>query len=308
MKHRIVLVALSILLAIPLLGFAAPAAVPVTQACTINTLTLISGGGSGTTYSIVGGSSGQAKIVSANAAYGLIPGTRWVNTTGSNLPGDQATNKTTNYVVSFALPAGYSSPSIAVNVFADNAATVFLNGTQIGQQPQSDNHANYGALGAPASSFPWSGASAFHSGANTLRIANVDFGSVNGVDFQAVVTYSGFNFKGFLPPIDNPGSGPVFNRVEAGRSIPVKFTLCANQGPNIFAVGYPLSEKVSCDGTLPVDSKPTITPGHSSLVYVAATGRYLYVWQTDKAWEGTCRKLTVRLTDGTVHVAYFKFF
>ena len=29
--------------------------------------------------------------------------------------------------------------------------------------------------------------------------------------------------------------------------------------------------------------------------------------QTDSAWSGTCRKLTVRLTDGTDHLAYFQF-
>ena len=51
----------------------------------------------------------------------------------------------------------------------------------------------------------------------------------------------------------------------------------------------------------------TVTAGNSSLTYDATTDRYSYIWKTDKAWVGTCRKLTIRLTDGTDHVSYFKF-
>jgi hypothetical protein len=313
MKRRIVLIALSIVLAIPLLGLGVPgpASAPVASS---TTLTLISGGGLGgvgtpdpiVKYAIVGGSSGQARIVAPNVAYAIIPGTRWVNTTGLTTC-DQACNKTTNYTVSFALPGCYAAPSITVQISADNAATLLLNGTQFGQQPQSDFHPNYQVI----STFAGPGASTFHSGANTLTIANADFGVVNGVDFKAVVTYTGFKFGGFFPPIDNPGPGPkfVFNKVKAGSTVPVKFSLCANQGLNVIAAGYPRSEKVSCDAAaLLGDDKSTVTPGNSHLVFTAATGRYHYNWQTDKAWGGTCRKLTVRLTDGTDHVAYFNFF
>jgi hypothetical protein len=313
MKRRSLLVALSILLAIPLLGFGrpGPALVPVASP---TILTLISGGGSGgfgtpdpiVKYAIVGGSSGQARIVSPNAAYGIIPGTRWVNTSGLASP-DQAFLKTTNYSVSFALPDCYASPSIKVQILADNAATLFINGAQFGQQPQSAIFPNFQVI----STFTGSSASAFHSGANTLTISNADYSFVNGVDFRADVTFSGFKFGGFFPPVDNPGSGPkfVFNKVKAGSTVPVKFSLCANQGANVIAAGYPRSEKVSCDASALIgDDKATVTPGNSKLVYTAATGRYHYNWQTDKAWGGTCRKLTVRLTDGTDHVAYFNFF
>ncbi len=317
MKRRLGFVALSIALAIPLLGFGVPGSALVPAASPTTTLTLISGGGSGgfgtpdliTTYAIVGGGSGQALIASPHPAWSVIPGTRWVNTSGVATPGstDQALNKTTNYMVSFNLPDCFASPAVTIQVLADNAATLFLNGTQVGQQPQSALPANFQAI----STFTWSGASDFRSGANSLTIANVDYGAVNGVDFQAVVTYSGFKFKGFFPPIENPGPGPqvVFNKVKAGSAVPVKFSLCANQGSNVIAEDYPRSEKVSCDAGTPLgDDKPTITPGNSHLVVDARTGRYHYVWQTSKAWGDTCRKLTVRLTDGTDHVAYFDFF
>ena len=37
------------------------------------------------------------------------------------------------------------------------------------------------------------------------------------------------------------------------------------------------------------------------------TDQYVYVWKTESAWAGTCRKLIVILNDGSEHVAYFRF-
>jgi len=34
---------------------------------------------------------------------------------------------------------------------------------------------------------------------------------------------------------------------------------------------------------------------------------YRYDWQTDGAWEGTCRQLTVQLDDNVPHTVSFKF-
>lgn len=45
----------------------------------------------------------------------------------------------------------------------------------------------------------------------------------------------------------------------------------------------------------------TETAGHSSLTYDAASGRYHYVWKTDKAWAGTCRRLVLGLDDSSDH-------
>ena len=42
------------------------------------------------------------------------------------------------------------------------------------------------------------------------------------------------------------------------------------------------------------------------MTYDATAGQYVYVWKTDKAWAGTCRKLTVNLKDGTSKQALFK--
>ena len=119
-----------------------------------------------------------------------------------------------------------------------------------------------------------------------------------------------YNFSGFFPPVDNPGPGPtfVFNKVKAGSAIPVKFSLSGNQGLDIFATGYPKSERVDCTTIGSLDAvEETVTAGGSSLSYDATTDQYIYAWKTNKDWAGTCRKLIVRLTDSTDHVAYFNF-
>jgi hypothetical protein len=114
-----------------------------------------------------------------------------------------------------------------------------------------------------------------------------------------------FQFSGFFQPIDNP---PTTNVVKAGSAVPVKFSLNGNQGLNIFEAGYPKSQAIVCDSTDPLDGiEETVTAGSSSLSYDASTDQYAYVWKTNKAWANTCRQLTVKLTDGSSHVADFKF-
>jgi len=38
-----------------------------------------------------------------------------------------------------------------------------------------------------------------------------------------------------------------------------------------------------------------------------AADTYTYVWKTEKGWAATCRKLVVRLSDGSQHTATFCF-
>jgi hypothetical protein len=114
-----------------------------------------------------------------------------------------------------------------------------------------------------------------------------------------------YSFSGFFQPVDNL---PTVNTVKAGSAIPVKFSLAGNQGLNIFAAGYPVSQKIACDSSAPLDDiEVTVTAGSSSLSYDASSNQYNYVWKTDKAWAGTCRQLIVRLIDSTDHKANFKF-
>jgi len=143
-------------------------------------------------------------------------------------------------------------------------------------------------------------------GSKTVTCTATDgAGNLNSANASYSVIY---NFTGFFQPVDNPGPGQtyVFNRTNAGKAIPVKFSLNGNQGLNIFATGYPALQIVSCSaGGIVDDIEQTFTAGSSSLSYDAATNQYTYVWKTDKTWTNSCRKLTVKFIDGTEQVAYF---
>jgi YVTN family beta-propeller protein len=113
-----------------------------------------------------------------------------------------------------------------------------------------------------------------------------------------------YAFAGFFAPIDND----ALNMLKAGQGAPLRFSLGGDQGVAILATGSPSSRPVQCDSTLPSDPvEQTVTAGASGLSYDAATDVYTYTWKTDKAWAGTCRELTVTLTNGTSHSALFMF-
>jgi hypothetical protein len=135
------------------------------------------------------------------------------------------------------------------------------------------------------------------AGSPRIRGGTVDIGA-----FEAQVTY---NFSGFFPPVDNL---PTVNVVNAGRAIPVKFSLGGDQGLSIFVPGYPASQQITCNSSAPVSNvEETVTAGSSSLSYDATTGIYTYVWKTNAAWKNTCRRLIVRLNDSSERVAHFQF-
>ena len=112
-----------------------------------------------------------------------------------------------------------------------------------------------------------------------------------------------YEFVGFLPPIHNL---PELNSVNAGRAIPVKFSLGGNKGLDIFASGYPQVVPLNCGATV-VEILATATAGESTLSYDPGTDQYIYVWKTEEAWAGSCRQLVVQLNDGSVHMANFTF-
>jgi hypothetical protein len=73
------------------------------------------------------------------------------------------------------------------------------------------------------------------------------------------------------------------------------------------AEGYPTAQVIACSASsaLPTIAAP-VTAG-KSLSYDATTDRYTYVWRSDKSWAPSCRRLTLRFTDGTTKSADFTF-
>lgn len=204
-----------------------------------------------------------------------------------------------------------SVPSNIVTVAIDKTAPV------LGACPSSGPlFANSGllALGPIAVDASISG---LNAGASAL-ILSLDTSSVGlkVLDFVAVDNAGNqaarrceyrvlYDFAGFFQPVDNL---PVLNSLKAGSAVPIKFSLRGFQGLNIFAPGYPASRQIACDSGAPIaEIEQTVAAGSSILNYDAASGQYVYVWKTDKAWAGTCRQFVVALTDGTPHIANFRF-
>jgi len=112
-------------------------------------------------------------------------------------------------------------------------------------------------------------------------------------------------WAGFFEPVDNV---PTVNTVKAGQAIPLKFSVGGYRGMSIFAAGYPASAAHSCASSGPTDAvEETVNPGSSELTYAVSGDRYQYVWKTEKSWAGQCRTLVVKLADGSVHTAEFRF-
>jgi hypothetical protein len=138
-------------------------------------------------------------------------------------------------------------------------------------------------------------------GGPSCPFADADFN-----DLVATISAS-YRFEGFSAPVDNE---PEVNLGNAGRSIPVRFSVHGDAGLDIFAAGgAPSSRQVACASNALLDViEEETTAGGSALQYDATTDTYSYVWKTEKAWAGTCRQLTMKLNDGSaMHTASFKF-
>lgn len=151
-------------------------------------------------------------------------------------------------------------------------------------------------------STPASG-SVFPVGTTTVNATADDGnGHTSTCSFNVIVQY---NFAGFFPPVANL---PALNVVQAGRAIPVKFSLSGDKGLGIFTAGSPSSGPIACNSSDPATVlEETVTAGGSSLSYNLTTDQYNYVWKTEQAWAGTCRQLVLQLNDGSIHRANFKF-
>ena len=112
-----------------------------------------------------------------------------------------------------------------------------------------------------------------------------------------------YPFTGFHSPVENP---PHVNSENAGRAIPIKFSLGGNQGLGVIVPGYPTVTQVDCNTRAPIGSAmETATAGNSELSFDSNT--YTYVWKTTKSMAGTCQEFTLLLIDGSDHIAYFQF-
>jgi hypothetical protein len=205
--------------------------------------------------------------------------------------------------------------SAAASVVAGQSFTLELNDAQVPGYtgPVSFTYAfdcgdgtGYGAFGASNS------ASCLTSAAGTRDVkGTVKDQEGDQTEYTATVEVtpapSGFTFTGFFSPVDNL---PAVNVMQAGRAVPIRFSLGGDHGLDIFysdTPSWPRSAAYACDAAPgdPVDG--TTTAGGSSLSYDPETDRYTYVWKTERSWGNSCRELTLKLSDGSEHRLRFRF-
>ena len=114
-----------------------------------------------------------------------------------------------------------------------------------------------------------------------------------------------YGFSGFFSPVDNP---PVVNTVNAGRTIPIKFTPERRPGSRRPVRDADARRSTRAAPACPTDEvETTSTAGGEGLTFDPATGVYTYAWKTQKAWANQCRTFTLTLDDGTYWTADFRF-
>jgi hypothetical protein len=115
-----------------------------------------------------------------------------------------------------------------------------------------------------------------------------------------------YDFEAFLWPVRNR---PKVNTWVAGRPVPIRFELGGNQGLDVIEDGWPQVAVVGCDfADEPERGDPAQHPRwFRELVYRRRKQRYVFLWKTDRRWAGTCRQFMLKLKDGTVRRADFKF-
>jgi hypothetical protein len=181
--------------------FVAPAQAQGPAPCTEGTVVVKSGNGAiGTTdpnvlFSTDGGVTFTqqafivAPLVSPPDSYDTIPGTEYVAINADK----SAPNKTfvpgtsipQFFQTTFQVPQGCQGPTLTVAVNADNVATVFLNGIQIGTQPDVEDHASFQN---PPDLFTSSGP--FLVGINTLTFRVGNYTNQLALDFEARICCS----------------------------------------------------------------------------------------------------------------------
>ena len=232
--------------------------------------------------------------VSNNAPASFPLGTTTVTWTATDGAGNTATATQLVTVVDATAPVMSCPTNIVVNLPVNSAAT-----SMAVSYPAATATDNCG--GSLPVNYSQASGSVFNVGTTTVTASATDAaGNTASCTFTVTVLY---NFTGFFSPVSNL---PTINNVNAGRAIPVKFSLSGNKGLGIMAAGYPASQQIACDSSAPISNlEGTETSGGSTLSY--SPDQYHYNWKTESSWAGTCRVLIVKLNDGTEHTALFKF-
>jgi hypothetical protein len=114
----------------------------------------------------------------------------------------------------------------------------------------------------------------------------------------------GFDFRGFVGLANRPG----VNVIKAGAVVPVAFSLHGKQRGRKLARHYPRVVPMTCGSKADLDGgEHARRIGWRKLHYDARHDLYVFFWHTSSRWEGSCRQLVLKLSDGSYHRLDFRF-
>jgi hypothetical protein len=119
---------------------------------------------------------------------------------------------------------------------------------------------------------------------------------VQAFDLPASCTSA--TFGEFHAPVEGP---PAINAVNAGSTVPLKFTLAGGTVPRID------SQPVNCTTLVPTGAAPAALDSPGSTGLSRNGDEYHVNWKSDSSWAGTCRRVTLRIPAASDVVAYFRF-
>jgi hypothetical protein len=105
-------------------------------------------------------------------------------------------------------------------------------------------------------------------------------------------------FRWLSPTVARPG----INHARAGDILPLKFSLGGDFGRDVARQGWPRSQRFDCaTGKLVDGSLYRTRPFGTGFGYFGEIQEYTYSWQTNAAWDGTCRAFLYREQNGVIH-------
>jgi hypothetical protein len=134
-------------------------------------------------------------------------------------------------------------------------------------------------------------------GPHTFTVTATD---LSGNPTTKIVTYYVLGIFGFKPPVDNP---PVLNVVNAGSTVPVKWTLkdaAGNFYRSLGSVTSVSSKAIKCPSASTDPDPDVVASGLAGLKYDLTNEQFVYNWPTQKSWKGTCRRLIIGLVGNGV--------
>jgi hypothetical protein len=223
------------------------------------------------------------------------------DTLSASLPGqcsDRAGNEGSG---SFALKYDATAPTVSI-VTPPSGASYTLHQSVIAQYSCGDT-----LSGVDSCAGPVGGGAAIATapvGAKTFKVSAMD---AAGNAASATNAYAvQYKFVGFLQPVDNL---PTVNLTNAGRTIPIKWQLKDASGVAVSDLASAvslLSAPLACDAAaIDIIEEEAPATGGTQLRYEG--GQFIFNWNTQKSWAGTCAQIQLTLADGTRQYAKFKF-